>query len=103
MFNLKILGYRCNEETDGTGSDTIGFFLAALPVRKHPESTNSWTYAEGYRDYRIRWAGDMDTNEAFAYQYPMSVNQRSSEYDALEIIMMMFEIDGGSSTKNEAL
>lgn len=103
MFNLKINGFRCNEETDGTGSDAIGFFLAALPVRKNSIRPYIWTYAEGYRDYRVRWAGDMDTNEVFAFQYPMSVNQRSSDYDALEIIMMMFEIDGGSSTKNQAL
>jgi len=72
-------------------------------IRKNPTSPSRWTYADGYRDYRVRWAGDMDTNEAFTFQYPMSINQRSSDYDALEIIMMMFEIDGGSSTKNQAL
>ncbi len=103
MFNLKIRGFRCNEETEGTGSDAIGFFVAALPVSKHPDRASSWTYAEGHRDFRVRWAGDMDTGEAFSFQYPISVNQRPSVHDALEIIMMMFEIDGGSSTKNQAL
>ncbi|GAB5473607.1 MAG: hypothetical protein Mars2KO_17060 [Maribacter sp.] len=103
MFNLKISGFRCNEETDGTGSDAIGIFLATLPVRKSPIWPSSWSYAEGKRDYRVRWAGDMDTGEAFAFQYPMSINQGSSDYDALEVIMIMFEIDGGSSTKSQAL
>ncbi|MDO6517787.1 hypothetical protein [Zobellia uliginosa] len=103
MFNLKINGFRCNKETDGAGSDEIGLFIAALPVRKNSVRPYIWTYAEGYRDYRIRWASDMDTNEAFIFQYPMSVNRRSSDYDALEIIMLMFEIDGGNSTKSQAL
>lgn len=103
MFNFKISGFRCNEETDGTGSDAIGLFVAALPVRKDSVWPSRWTYVEGERDYRVRWAGDMDTGEAFSFQYPMSINQRQSDYDALEIIMIMFEIDGGSSTKSQAL
>ncbi|MGB3799345.1 MAG: hypothetical protein WA952_05980 [Lewinella sp.] len=104
MFNLKIRGFRCNEETDGLGSDSIAFFLAALPLTKHSSRISGWTYAAGYRDYRLRWADDMDTGEAFVFQYPMSINERSSsDYDALEVIMVMLEIDGSARNKNQAL
>lgn len=103
MFNFRIRGFRCNEETDGTGSDDVGFFVAALPVRKDAVWPSRWIYADSERHYRVRWADDMDTGDAFSFQYPMSINQRHSSYDALEIIMIMFEIDGRSSTKSQAL
>lgn len=98
-LEVRINGYRCNEETDGVGDDEVLFIFSAVPVDK---DGRSWRYADRYQTCEWRFEEDVETGDALRFEWndggPIVSRQSLSDDAAVELWFMIAEVDGGGIT-----
>ncbi|MEM7720287.1 MAG: hypothetical protein AAF222_13900 [Pseudomonadota bacterium] len=99
-LHVQIDGFRCNEETDGLGSDEIVFLLFGVPIGTGGRGE---LLARQDRELhkRVRWKEDVDTGEHHDFEHAIQVTQDNSARYLL-MYHLIWEVDGAASTASQA-
>jgi len=85
-------------------SDEVAFVVALFPIDTHgSDSWTDWAYAEDEEpQFRVRSSTDVDSNEDHVWQYPIAFKFESNVRRVYELILNVYEVDGGTSTSSQA-
>ena len=85
-------------------SDEIAFVVAFFPIDTHDSQRwTDWTYAEDEEpQFRVRSSTDVDSGEDHVWQHPIAFKFEPRADRIYELILNVYEVDGGSETSKQA-